>query len=207
MKHPGRLYLRWIYNVIVRTVALSLGLSAVLAAQITKKETSNLPVLTVCEILASPLKYDGQLIRIRDVMRGTEEGSWFVGDDCPNAFEAEGYSFPSLIWPEIPGNPLFQLHTVDFQYSFESERKLVAKYEQLKRRVSADCIAWTYTGVFETRKDWTGDEAKTIDPGRLRGFGHLNAAPGQLLLKSADDVSVIPNCTPKPKNKRVPLPP
>lgn len=187
-------------------LAGSFGLSIALNAQATQKEIPNPPVLSVCEVLSKPLQYDGQLIRIRDVMRGTEEGNWFVGDDCPNAFAVEGHSFPSLIWPKIPGNPMLQLHPVDFQFSFESERKLEPKYKQLKGRVGEDCIAWTYTGVFETRKDWTGAEAKTIDPSRLRGFGHANAAPGQLILKSADDVTAIPNCTPKPKDKRVPLP-
>jgi len=57
----------------MRTLALALGLSSVLAAQTKKNETSNLPILTVCEILFNPLQYDGQLIRIRDVTRGTEE--------------------------------------------------------------------------------------------------------------------------------------
>jgi hypothetical protein len=192
--------------VIVKTVALSLGLSVGLFAQSGKKESSSLPVLTVCEILSNPLKYDGQLIRIRGVTSGTSEGAWFVGDDCPGVFVTEGYVWPALISLELPGNPL-QLHPVDFQFSFESQEKLAQEYKRLKRRVSEDCIAWTYTGVFETRKDWTGAEAKTIDQGRLRGFGHANAAPGQLLLKSADDVSAIPNCTAKPKDKRAMLPP
>lgn len=108
-------------NLIVRTLALAVGFSALLSAQAKKEDASNLPVLTVCEILSNPLKYDGQLIRIRDIVRGTAEGNWFVGDDCPNTFEAEGYRFPSLIWPVIPGGPLPQLHTVDFSYDFASQ--------------------------------------------------------------------------------------
>lgn len=188
---------------IVRTLALSLGLSAALFAQRAKKESSSLPTLTVCEILSNPLQHDGQLIRIRDVTKGTNEGAWFVGNQCPDLLVTEGHAWPSLISLEVPGNP-FQLHPVDFSYDFASQDRLIPKYKQLKRRLSDDCIAWTYTGVFETRKKWDGAEAKTIDPGRLRGFGHLNAAPGQLILKSADDVSAIPNCTSKPKTKRVP---
>jgi len=177
-----------------------------LAAQTKKKETSTLRILTVCEILSNPLEYDGQLIRIRDATRGTSEGGWFVGDDCPDVLVTEGHVWPSLISLEVPGNP-FQLHAVDFSYDFASQDRLMPKYKQLKRRVSQDCIEWTYTGVFETRRNWDGPEAKTIDPSRLRGFGHANAAPGQLILKSADDVTAIPNCTAKPKVKRVPLPP
>jgi len=191
--------------VIVRTLASSLALSAALFAQGGRKETSNPPILSVCEILSNPLQYDGQLIRIHDVIKGTEEGAWFAGEQCPEVFVTEGHAWPSLISLEVPGNP-FQLHPVDFSYDFASQDRLLPKYKQLKRRLSENCIAWTYTGVFETRKDWTTPEARTIDPGRLRGFGHLNAAPGQLLLKSADDVSAIPNCTSKPKGERVSLP-
>jgi hypothetical protein len=78
VKQSGRLYLRWVQNVIIRTLALSLGLSAVLAAQARKDETSHLPILTVCEILSNPLQCDGQLIRIRDVTRvpARECGLW-----------------------------------------------------------------------------------------------------------------------------------
>ena len=192
--------------VIVRTLALSLGFSAALFAQIGKEETSNLPILTVCEVLSHLLQYDGQLVRIRDETRGTSEGAWLVEDDCPGVFVTEGHVWLSLISLEVPGTVL-QLHSVDFKYDFASQNRLTSKYKQLKRRVSDDCIAWTYTGVFETRQNWTGPEAKTIDPGRLRGFGHLSAAPGQLILKLADDVSAIPNCTARPKGKRAPLPP
>jgi hypothetical protein len=192
--------------VIVRTLGLSLGITAALFAQGRKKETSNLPILSVCEILSNPLKYDGQLLRIRDVIRGTDEGAWFAGEQCPGVFVTEGHVWPSLIFLGVPGNPL-QLHSVDFNYDSASQDRLTPKYKQLKRRVSEDCIAWTYAGVFETRKDWTAAEAKTIDPSRPRGFGHANAAPGEFLVKSADDVSAIPNCTAKPKGKGVPLPP
>ena len=180
-------------------LALSLSLSAVLVAQSGNKESSILPVLTVCEILARPLQYDGQLIHIRDVVRGTDEGAWFAGEQCPGVFVTEGIVWPSLISLEVPGHTMPQLHSVDFNYDLASQDRLIPKYKQLKRYLSEDCIAWTYTGVFETRKDWSGPEAKTIDQGRLRGFGHLNGAPGQLLLKSADDVSALPKCKPKPK--------
>ena len=190
---------------IIRSLALALCLSALLAAQTNKKETSSLAVLTVCEILANPLQYDGQLIQIRDVIRGTDEGAWFVGEDC-SVFETKDHTWPALIALEIPGQFPLQLHPVDFQFNFESERKIKPKYQQLKRRVTEDCIAWTYTGVFETRKDWAAADAKTIDPGRPRGFGHANAAPAQLIIKSVDDVTAIPKCTPRPKSKRVPVP-
>ncbi len=78
---------------IIRTLALSLGLSAVLAAQTAKKEASDLPILTVCEVLSKPLQYDGQLIRIRDVIKGTVEGAWFAGEQCPGVLVTEGYAW------------------------------------------------------------------------------------------------------------------
>jgi hypothetical protein len=52
-------------------------------------------------------------------------------------------------------------------------------------RTLAAFIAWTYTGLFETRKEWS----KTMN-----GFGHLNEAPGELIIKSEEDVAPVPNC-------------
>jgi len=54
---------------------------------------------------------------------------------------------------------------------------------------------FTYTGMFETRGDWASAQMRYADgTSRYAGFGHLGEAPGQLLLKSEDDVIVTPGC-------------
>jgi hypothetical protein len=144
--------------------------------------------LTVCDILSDALSYDGELVRIRGEIVGTDEGTWYKGEDCPGVLVTEGYVWPSLIAIEAPGNPL-QIHSVNFEYDFSGMKRLTPGYKKLRRRMPDRCIAWTYTGVFETRKEWS----KMMN-GNPRGFGHLNGAPGELIVKSADDVAPAPNC-------------
>jgi hypothetical protein len=161
------------------------------------------PTLTVCDILSTPLRYDGQLVRIRGSIDATDEGSWFVGESCSGIVVTEGHVWPSqiaLVMPDIRSE--LRLHSVDFQFDRESERRIDRKYAQLRRAVSDECLSWAYSGLFETRRDWS--EAMVIyfnGTRRLIGFGHLGESPGQLLLKSKDDVAAIPKCKAKGAGK------
>jgi hypothetical protein len=144
--------------------------------------------LTVCDVLSKPLSYDGELVRIRGEIVGTDEGTWFKGEECPAVMVTDGYVWGSLISIEFPGSP-FQIHPVNFEYDASSVRRLTPRYKKLRRGLPDRCIAWTYTGLFETRKEWS----KMMN-GNPRGFGHLNGAPGELIIKSVDDVAPALNC-------------
>lgn len=82
---------------------------------------------------------------------------------------------------------------VDFEFDELSEHQLSPKYRKLRKRFPEECLQWTYTGLFQTRKQWEWTRWKTPI-----GFGHEGGAPGQLIVHSLDDVAVIPNC---PKHK------
>jgi hypothetical protein len=144
--------------------------------------------LSVCEILSDPLRYDGHLVSIRGVTSGTSEGYWFIGTECPGIMKTAGYTWDSIIAIALPGSPL-QIHRVNFEFDSASERRLRAKYDQLSHRFPKDCITWTYTGLFETRRAWTWTSL-----GTPRGFGHLGGAPGDLIIRSADAVRLLPKC-------------
>jgi|SRR5579883_1809314 len=153
--------------------------------------------LTVCEILSSPLSYEGRIVTIVGPIQGTDEGTWFVGEDCPGVWVAEGHKWPSVIALMTPNSipPPLRIHTVDFMFDLESDRRVERKYRSLASGVPPRCVLFTYTGMLETQKDWT--KAKAVYPDgtwRFIGFGHLGEAPARLLLKSADDVTVRPNC-------------
>ncbi len=167
-----------------------LGISAVLGAQSgAKNEAIAPPTLRVCDVLARPLLYDGELIRLRGEVVGTDEGAWFKGEGCPGVLVTDGYVWDPLISIEAPGDPA-QIHSANFEYDLAAFQRLTPKYQRLRRLLPDRCIVWTYTGVFETRKEW----AKMIN-GKPRGFGHLNAAPGALIARSADDVAAVPGCS------------
>jgi len=175
-------------------VATSVAASRLLFAQVSP--TGSPHIVSVCQVLAEPLQYDGKLITLRGTMRGTDEGTWFFGEDCPGVLVTDGHIWPSEISVDFPypGSPT-QLHQVDFQFDFQSERRTSAKYRKVARRAPENCVLFTYTGLFETRRDWSRYKFTNRD-GKIQysGFGHLSGVPGQLITKSHDDVSVIPGC-------------
>lgn len=156
--------------------------------------TESVPTLTVCEALRHRAEYDGHIVRIKDRAVGTDEYSGFISDACPGILVTDGKVWPSSIAWTMPTSKDMILHSVDFQFDEESQKRMIKKWVELSKRVPDRCIKVTYTGMFEV---WSRSKARTPwkDGWReLPGFGHLNGWGAQLVLKSADDVSVIPNC-------------
>jgi hypothetical protein len=152
----------------------------------------------VCEVLASPLRFDGSVIRVRGKVGSTDEGEWLVGDECRGIFVTGAVEWPSeiaLVMPTIP--PSLRLHSPDFTYDWAKGKRIDAKRSRLLRSGgSPDCLMFTLTGLFETRREWV--KHKYPDgTSKFIGFGHQNEAPAQLLLKSSDDVELIQNCKAK----------
>jgi len=177
-------------------LVLFLGSTALLLAQSdASPNPARLPTVSVCELLAAPLEYDGKLIRIRDLTKGTDEGLWLSTNLCPGVFVTDGFEWPTLIYVIYPLDELLT-RAVDFGFDWTSSERANRRYKELRRTYPDDCILWTYTGLFETRREW-----QMMVIGKPRGFGHLSAAPGQLIAKSVDDVSPMPNCAAKPASQ------
>jgi hypothetical protein len=154
------------------------------------------PTLNVCEVLSAPLKYNGRIVTIRGRSSGTDEGYWVYSDDCPGALTTGGFTWPSEVSLALPTLPLpLRLHPVNFTYDWGARRRLDAEYKLLRKRVPHACLIFTYTGLFETRADWsTAKMAYANGTSNYAGFGHLGEAPAQLLLRSEDNVEALPNC-------------
>ena len=153
-----------------------------------------IPTLTVCEALSHASEYDGRMVQIRDQVFGTEESASFVGDSCPGVLVTDGKVWPSAITLTMPGQLDTILHPVDFKFDEGSDERLQRKWDHMKDSVGNKCVVMAYTGMFEVFS-----KAKARKPYRdgwieFSGFGHLNAAGAQLVLKSADDIVTIPNC-------------
>ena len=171
------------------------------AQSIEREKNGGVRSASVCEILSHPAQFDGKLVKVRARTRGTDEGTWFMGEGCDGVFVTEGHVWPSEIAmaeAPVPFAPrsVAYLHSVDFEYDMAARQRMAQKAQLLLRTVPQECLVVTYTGMFETRSDWS--KAKQIYPDGtwiFVGFGHLGEAPGQLIPKSADDVEAIPNCT------------
>ena len=111
-------------------------------------------------------------------------------------FRTGEHVWPCVVYLAMPTmNAALRVHSVEFTFDWQSQSKVDAKFVRLRRTVPAECVQFTYTGLFDTREDWS--KAKLRYPNgiwKYAGFGHLGEAPAQLILKSVDDVAVIPGC-------------
>ena len=187
---------------VMRTVAISLLEVSWTFAMAQGVQPEAPKIVTVCDILSKPLQFNGRMVTIRSRVEGTDEGGWLTGNDCPGALVTDQHTWPSEIalvaWAGLHHPP------VDFGFDADSERRANARYKELRTRAPDRCIVWTYTGLFETRTNWSESIAVYADgTSKLIGFGHGGEAPGQLIIKSVDDVSIIPNCSAgrSPKNR------
>jgi hypothetical protein len=145
------------------------------------------PPVRACSLLKDPYRYDGQMVHVRARTTGTSEGVWLDGAECPRVFVTDGHVWDSIISVAYPGN--YGVHPVDFDLDEQSKRRIKLKYERIPKPLHPECLEWTFTGLFETKRNWTyGIDGAPI------GFGHQGGAPAQLIVKSEDDVAVIPNC-------------
>jgi hypothetical protein len=139
-------------------------------------------VLSVCALLKNSLAMNGKLVTVTGSLRAYQ-GWWLYDDQCSSHISVEGHTFENIIAVARPVDPV-RINDVPFD---TDEDSLVAvtnafgKDSSIHPRVSV-----TFVGLFETRADF-----KLINPvGSPQGFGHLGAAPVQLLLKECRGVSV-----------------
>ena len=140
-----------------------------------------LVVLNVCDVLANdPTILNGKLIRVRGFLWGTDEGIWLFGE-CKTHLETKG-----LVW----GNQIAV--TTDYlnKDSQRSWRKMGERMKQLHADWERDKIWVTFVGRLTTRA--TMDDAVVQMPYGLAkaGLGHLGAAPAEIEVLSAEEVTV-----------------
>jgi hypothetical protein len=127
------------------------------------------------------MKYNGQLVTIQGVSQGTDEGWWIgAGKTCSTLLITHGYTWPSIIWVESVSGPQQHTHHADFQTDLQAVNKADQEVRRAHIDPRSDLVWLTFTGIFETREFTEGNVGKS----RAFGFGHLNSAPGQFLLKT-----------------------
>lgn len=148
--------------------------------------------VTVCEVLANPLKYNGKLILLEGEIYGTDEGGWLTATTCATPFTTGEHVWPNSIFLQDPGDK-HTLHKVDFTYDYVAEKKFFAISDRLEKQNPGRKLRWVYEGLLETRTDWQSFHARYPNgTSRYIGFGHLGEAPAQLIVKAIHDVSPGP---------------
>lgn len=167
-----------------------------------KRGPSAAKVLSICEALTERLDINGKIIAIRAATRTTSEGFWFVDDGaCPGAVASEGHIWPTQIAIELPSAQRSQSsYAINFAFDSNSYDALLPRLRELAKGAADDrCIEWTFSGLFETRKDWSKARIEYAN-GTIRylGFGLNNESPAQLIWKSAEAVGLIKGCEVRP---------
>lgn len=149
-------------------------------------EPQQIPVLTVCEVLAGLTQYDGRTIVVVGRLTSTTEGAW-LDESCEPKILIEGYAWANMISLTYSrgsaGTP--PKRTNGFKWD---KPKLKAKLRQVQKTTTLQVLKkynyrdkwFAIVGRFETRVPLTvglGGDGKP----RGYGFGHLNAAPAQLI--------------------------
>jgi hypothetical protein len=142
--------------------------------------------ISVCTALADRIRLNGKIISVRGYEESTDEGSWLKGD-CKTHVTADGHDWPDLIWLSISHRDT--LDTIPFQTDVNALHRfgdITAKAARSGHKYRA----WvTYEGMFETEGDLQigGDK---VGPSFGVGFGHLNGAPAQLVIKTVRDLKI-----------------
>ncbi len=146
---------------------------------------TDIPVLTVCEVLRDAGRYDGKTVIVVGRSIGTMEGSW-LDDDCAPQIVINGRSWRpniSTAWAASEFAP-----PPEKQHGFKWDRGAIeAKLEAVKRttslRVYKDKSSDHWLAVFG-RLEATLPRRITLSSGRtglIPGFGHEGGSPAQLL--------------------------
>lgn len=138
-------------------------------------------ILSVCALLKDPLAMNGKLVAVAGTLRAYQ-GWWLYDDQCPSHLSIDGHEFDNLIAVSRPTD-LVRVHDVKFDTDEDSllgVTKAFGHDEKIHPRISV-----VFVGLFETRPGLNLVSAV----GSSQGFGHLGAAPAQLLLKECRGVT------------------
>jgi hypothetical protein len=147
-------------------------------------------VVSVCDVLRHPKLYDHKLVAIRGIEIATGEGVWLKALDCDNAFVTNGYVWPSTIWIDISDSDRAAAGVQGPELASSNKRI----DEDLKKRgfdSKKDRLVITYVGLFEAYDDTAQEFHPDSRSTRANGFGHLNDAPAQIIVKDVKDAVIV----------------
>ena len=158
-------------------------------AQTTKNE-KYLELVTVCDVINNRAFYDGKVVAVIGRWSPTDEGFW-LADDCSTQIKTGDYVWNNIVSLEYdPSSPTAL--TNGFKLNKAAVKKKIA---EMKSRLKAtkEKTGWAVVyGRVETQEELQTAYAldgKSIFPA---GFGHLNAAPAQVVYRK-NDLKVLPN--------------
>lgn len=154
--------------------------------------TAQSTVVSVCDALSKRTEFNGKTISVRGEVAGSEEGAWLVARACSYKLVENGIEWRLIISLEYPESSTHESSgRIASKVDWEAMRKADAKIREMKPDREKDLVTATYVGTFRTY----GDLGKRTDPSGRNpvrfGFGHLGAAPAELIIQTIKDVEVV----------------
>lgn len=146
---------------------------------------------SVCEIVTNLDRYSGKLVTVRARIQ-SDVDVWLAADDCKTAIRVGELGFDNLIAVAWPNSPIVKLKgpNVEFPYDAASGDRLEAALGS--RDIHTQKLYANIVGMIVTR---VPPLALVINrpggPVRV-GFGHLGAAPAQIIVKEISNIEVVP---------------
>jgi hypothetical protein len=147
------------------------------------RNTTEIPALTVCQVLRDSARYGGQALIVVGRSVGTSEGSW-IDEDCGMNLVIEGRKYPTAISTSYSVSEFAPPPSKPDGFRWD-KRVLQRALAEVKRTTRLGYRAHWFAvyGRLET----ASTRSVTLGIGQLAttsGYGHLNAAPAQIIAGS-----------------------
>jgi hypothetical protein len=137
---------------------------------------TEIPVITVCDVLKNMSVYNGQEIIVVGRLVGTSEGSW-LGAECPQKVVQNGTEWDTVI---TLADIMAQSEAPSFFKGFHwNDQLLLKKVSELKPMTVLHAVPQIHY-----RDEWAAVFGRfETHPLQSRGdgFGHLNGSPARLI--------------------------
>jgi hypothetical protein len=147
---------------------------------------AELKPVSVCEALAQRATLNGKTVSIRGLQEATGEGAWLSEPSCSDSIAVGGRPAQPLIWLEMsgPARTAAGFDSVNLQSSVKRINARIAKQGFDPRK---DRLWVTYVGLFWSDLGKVQQDGIRNDDQMQPGFGPLNAAPTELVVKDVSD--------------------
>ena len=170
-----------------RTVVSLLAIAALASAQ----KTDAPETISVCEVLRSPVKYNGKVMNIRGVYFPDGHGLYLQGDNCEGVLVTKGYRWSSLIYLPLADGDLREkgLSPEKLRRALDETAAMMASEARKRNGAELSRFIVTYRGLFETLDNFDREVGQAPD-GRwvANAFGPGASAPAQLFIDSVKSV-------------------
>jgi hypothetical protein len=173
----------------VLPLALLLATTSTLAQTATNKRPE--AFVTVCEVLGNRGSYDGKVVALIGRWSPTDEGFW-LADDCENPVKTGEYVWSNIIFLAYDPSSA-SIFAKGPKLDLVAANKTIADLKA-RHKPTNDKLEWAVVyGRVETKEELPTVSMREGQSSMPAGYGHLNAAPAQIVYREKDLVIIPPN--------------